>query len=50
MPIVQQIVEMHQGTIAIDSAVGQGTTIRVWLPNEQALALRSAETLPGIAA
>ena len=50
MPIVQQLVEMHQGTIAIDSTVGQGTTIRVWLPNGQALALRSSEALPGMAA
>jgi signal transduction histidine kinase len=44
MPIVQQLVEMHQGTIAIDSTVGQGTTIRVWLPNKQALAARSADS------
>jgi signal transduction histidine kinase len=51
MPIVQQLVELHQGTIAVDSTVGQGTTIRIWLPNEQALALRSAEVqLPGLAA
>ena len=51
MPIVQQLVEMHFGTIAVDSAAGKGTTIRVWLPNEQALALRSAEAqLPSIAA
>jgi signal transduction histidine kinase len=51
MPIVQQLVEMHQGTIAVDSTVGQGTTIRIWLPNEQALALKSAEAQQqGIAA
>ncbi|HUL09869.1 MAG TPA: MHYT domain-containing protein [Candidatus Acidoferrum sp.] len=51
MPIVQQLVEMHQGTIAIDSTVGRGTTIRVWLPNEQALAARSSEAQPtGMAA
>jgi signal transduction histidine kinase len=50
MPIVQQLVEMHGGTIAIDSTVGKGTTIRVWLPNEQALALRSAEVQSSIAA
>jgi signal transduction histidine kinase len=51
MPIVQQLVEMHQGTITVDSTVGQGTTIRIWLPNEQALALKSAEAQQqGIAA
>jgi two-component system, NtrC family, sensor histidine kinase HydH len=51
MPIVRQFVEMHQGTIAVDSAVGKGTTIQIWLPNEQALALRSAEAqMPGMAA
>jgi signal transduction histidine kinase len=51
MPIVQQLVEMHQGTIAIDSTVGKGTTIQIWLPKEQTLALRSTEAqLPGLAA
>jgi NO-binding membrane sensor protein with MHYT domain len=51
MPIVQQLVEMHYGTITVDSVVGQGTTIRIWLPNEQALALRSTEAQQqGIAA
>ena len=43
MPIVQQLVEMHGGTIAIDSTVGQGTMIRVWLPNQHALDARAQE-------
>jgi signal transduction histidine kinase len=51
MPIVQQLVEMHGGTIAIDSTVGKGTTIRVWLPNQDALEAMARETsLRGIAA
>jgi NO-binding membrane sensor protein with MHYT domain/nitrogen-specific signal transduction histidine kinase len=43
MPIVQQLVEMHQGTIAVDSTVGKGTTIRIWLPNQGALDARAQE-------
>jgi signal transduction histidine kinase len=43
MPIVQQLVEMHHGTIAIDSTVGKGTTIRVWLPNQDALDAKAQE-------
>ena len=51
MPIVRQLVEMHQGTIAVDSAVGKGTTVQIWLPNEQAVALKAAKAQqPGIAA
>jgi signal transduction histidine kinase len=42
---------MHGGTIAIDSTVGKGTTIRVWLPNQDALEAMARETsLRGIAA
>ena len=50
MPIVKQLVDMHYGTIAVDSTVGQGTTIRIWLPNERTLALKSAEVQRGMAA
>ncbi len=32
LPIVRQIMEMHQGGIEIGSAVGQGTTATLWLP------------------
>jgi signal transduction histidine kinase len=34
MPMVKQIVELHQGTITVDSAVGKGTTINIWLPRQ----------------
>lgn len=32
LSIVREIVEMHGGTLEIDSQVGRGTTVRVWLP------------------
>lgn len=32
LPIAEWIVEQHEGHIAIDSKVGEGTTIRVRLP------------------
>ena len=39
MAIVQRIVEEHGGSIRVDSAPGQGTTVTLALP--------SAEILPG---
>jgi signal transduction histidine kinase len=32
MPIAKQIIDQHNGTIEIDSKVGQGTTFTVYLP------------------
>ncbi len=32
MSIVKEIVELHGGAIAIDSTIGAGTTITLWLP------------------
>ncbi len=32
LPTVKQIIEQHGGDIQIDSAVGQGTTVTLWLP------------------
>jgi PAS domain S-box-containing protein len=32
LPTVRQIVELHGGGIDIESKVGQGTTVRIWLP------------------
>ena len=32
LPFAKKIVEMHGGRIALESAIGAGTTVRVWLP------------------
>ncbi|HTY66933.1 MAG TPA: ATP-binding protein [Alphaproteobacteria bacterium] len=32
LPTVKQIIEQHGGDIQIDSSVGQGTTVTLWLP------------------
>jgi signal transduction histidine kinase len=32
MNIVKEIVEFHQGRIDVQSAIGQGTTVTIWLP------------------
>jgi signal transduction histidine kinase len=32
LPIVRQIVEMHGGQVSASSALGSGSTFRVWLP------------------
>ena len=34
MPLVRRVVDQHQGTIAIDSAEGQGTTVTLRLPRQ----------------
>ena len=35
LAIVKEIVELHDGQIQCESAVGKGTTFRVWLPAPQ---------------
>ncbi len=42
MPMVRQFVELHQGTIDVDSTLGEGTAIRIWLPREHATAVEDA--------
>jgi signal transduction histidine kinase len=32
LAIVKEIVELHQGRIAVESRLGQGSTFRIWLP------------------
>ena len=32
MTIVKEIIELHGGEVAVDSALGQGTTVVLWLP------------------
>jgi signal transduction histidine kinase len=32
LAIVKEIVDLHQGSIEVDSQPGQGTIFRVWLP------------------
>jgi len=32
LPLAKQLIELHGGTLTIDSAVGQGTTVTVTLP------------------
>jgi two-component system NtrC family sensor kinase len=35
LAITKQIIEMHHGTVSIDSRVGEGTTVKVRLPVDQ---------------
>jgi two-component system, NtrC family, sensor histidine kinase HydH len=43
LAIVHQIVESHGGTIRAESVAGKGTTFRIYLPEDGATALQSAE-------
>ena len=46
MTIVKEIVELHGGEVQIDSAVGEGTVVTLWLPRvstEDVLASRRDE-------
>ncbi len=35
MSIVKEIIDFHQGRVDVNSAIGQGTTVTVWLPQSQ---------------
>ncbi|MEI7709956.1 MAG: ATP-binding protein [Rhodospirillales bacterium] len=35
LPLAQRLVELHGGTLQIESAKGQGTTVVVWMPRER---------------
>jgi len=37
LAIVKHIVQAHEGLLKIESEVGRGTTVRVWLPNDRSL-------------
>ena len=39
MSVVKEIIEIHGGQIDIESELGQGTTVTLWLPEDQALAV-----------
>ncbi|GAW91601.1 HAMP domain-containing sensor histidine kinase [Calderihabitans maritimus] len=36
LAFVKRVVESHQGTVEVESTVGKGTTVRIWLPEEVA--------------
>lgn len=42
LPLAQMMVELHGGTLSLESEVGVGTTVSVWLPAARVGYLRSA--------
>jgi signal transduction histidine kinase len=40
LPLTIGLVELHQGKLTIESALGRGTTVTVWFPPERALLLQ----------
>jgi signal transduction histidine kinase/HAMP domain-containing protein len=46
LPLTQQIVIAHGGTIRCESEVGAGTTFRIWLPVVRAAAEAATESTP----
>ena len=47
MSIVHEIIVLHDGEVSVDSAIGAGTTVTIWLPataNAPVLPQRSLET------
>jgi signal transduction histidine kinase len=49
LPTVRKIVEMHGGTIDVESIVDRGTTFTIWLPR-QSESGQAGATRPGVAA
>ncbi len=41
LPLVRQLIELHGGTVAIKSALNDGTTATIVFPNERRIALKS---------
>ena len=49
LALVKEIVELHGGQVQLDSALGQGTTVTLWLPQLEHMAAplpRPAEVMP----
>jgi two-component system, cell cycle sensor histidine kinase and response regulator CckA len=46
LPMVFGIIQGHQGSLAIDTAPGQGTTVRLYLPRMVALGEQDVDGLP----
>ncbi|MFO0571316.1 MAG: HAMP domain-containing sensor histidine kinase [Polyangiaceae bacterium] len=44
LAITRRLVQMHDGTLDLESALGRGSTFRVWLPRRAPEASRAAET------
>jgi signal transduction histidine kinase len=42
LPLVDSLVRLHGGTFHVESAVGVGTTVTVWLPSPQSAVLAAA--------
>jgi len=50
LPTVRKIVEMHGGTIDVESEADRGTTFVIWLPRQPVAARAETAVLPGAAA
>ncbi len=37
LPLARRLVELHQGRLSLESAVGRGTTVTIWLPADRAM-------------
>ena len=37
LPLAKRLVELHDGTLLVESTVGRGTTVSVWLPADRAI-------------
>ncbi len=35
LPLAQRLAELHGGSLTVDSAPGQGTTVSIWMPQER---------------
>jgi PAS domain S-box-containing protein len=43
LPLTKSMIEMHGGSLQLESAVGRGTTVSLWLPPARLIAARNPE-------
>jgi signal transduction histidine kinase len=48
LPLAKRLVELHGGTLAVESALGVGTTVTIVLPHERIVPRQSVPALASV--
>jgi signal transduction histidine kinase len=50
LPLSRRLMELHQGTLQLESRLGEGTTVTLWFPSQRLLASAAAAAAAGAGA